>query len=231
MGIEEEAKPESCKTTPSILPPGNLSSNEIVAGLGKAEAELVSTEAKLKALETEEKTFEWAKEYADVEHANQDLSKLSDEMLQQQSEVLAEQVEQAQKRVETNRRALKLGLLKKANQAPRCSHVKDNGDPCRAPAKGGEVLCVFHARAAKTEEGPTLKVEVLENPEGVQIAVKQIMERVVGKSIDQRDAALLLRAVQIVGSTFKSNKPGSSKRKPVRRESSEASGNAEEIVG
>lgn len=235
MGNEEQAKPETHATTPEILPPGKTSSNEIVAGLRKAEEELARSEAKLKALKAEEGTYEWAEEFADVEHANQDLSKLSDEMLRQQSEVLAEQIDQAKKRIETNRRAVNLGLLKKANRAPRCAHLRSNGQPCRAPAMGNRSFCVFHTRALDTElNKEKMRIGVLENRESVQIAVKQIMEHIINGRVDARDAALLFRGVQIAGSTFKADKDEKAqalKGKLPRSETDQGWGNAVENAG
>jgi hypothetical protein len=189
------------------------------------EAGVKEMEAEIESLGDEEETYE----FADI-----DFDSLSEEELKAHVEVLDEQIEQAKKRIETNRRALNLGLLKKANQAPRCSHLKSNGEPCRAPAMGNRLFCVFHTRAHDTElEKEKIRIGVIENREGVQIAVKQIMEHIVSEKIDARGAALLLRAVQIAGSAVKSDKtqPQPAKSKRAHSESDERWGNAVENAG
>src|SRR5690242_1343109 len=104
----------------------------------KVQAELEELEAEIESLDEEEERYE----FVDV-----DLDSLSEDQLKAHAALLDEQLEQARQRIETNRRAVKLGLLKLANQAPRCTHLKNNGEPCRAPAMGERLFCVFHARA------------------------------------------------------------------------------------
>lgn len=163
----------------------------------QVEAELKELEAELESLGDEEETYE----FVDV-----DLDSLSQEELKAQVEVLDEQIDQAKKRIETNRRAVNLGLLKKANQTPRCSLLKKNGEPCRAPAMKGESLCRFHLSAAETKRHPEMQIDVLEDRESVQITLKQIMELVAGGKMNSRDAAVLLRATQIAGAMLKPEK-------------------------
>src|SRR5579859_697395 len=87
----------------------------------------------------------------------------SDEALQAQIDTLQEQLELENRLNDLDRRVVNLGLLKRANEAPRCSHVKSNGKPCRAPAWGARSFCVFHARALETHNGPGMNVKVLED--------------------------------------------------------------------
>ena len=232
MGNEEQAKPApTYKTTAEIL---RSDPAEIVEFLRRAEARLAISQARLKALRAEEGTYEWAEEYEDVEPSAQDLSKLSNEMLDERVEVLAEQIQQTEQRIETNRRAVNLGLLRKANRAPRCSIVKADGQPCQAPAIKDHSCCVFHVRAAETERQEQMQVEVLEGPESMQITLKQIMEQVVGKRMDVRDAAVLLRAVQIAGSTLKRpavKEEEYARKRPAGTESESAWGNPRESAG
>ncbi len=192
----------------------------------KVEAGLKERKAEVQSLEHEENTYE----FADV-----DLDSLSEEQLKAHVDILDEQIDQAKKRIETNRRAVNLGLLKKANRAPRCTHLRSNGQPCRAPAMGSSSFCVFHTRAVDTElNKEKMRIGVLENPESVQIAVKQIMEHIINGKVDARDAALLFRGVQIAGSTFKAVKDGkvqAAKSKPPRSEADEGWGNAVEDAG
>jgi hypothetical protein len=160
----------------------------------QVEAELKELEAELESLGDEEETYE----FADV-----NLDSLSQEQLKAHAALLDEQLEQAKQRIETNRRAVNIGLLKKANRAPRCTRLKKNGEPCRAPATKGESLCYFHISAAETRRHPEIQIDVLEDRESVQITLKQIMELVAGGKMNSRDAAVLLRATQIAGAMLK----------------------------
>ena len=72
------------------------------------------------------------------------------------------------------------------NEAPRCSHVKS-----------------MHARVLETHNGPGINVEVLEDRESHQIAVKEIAEKIAHGNFDSKAAALLLRALKIANSTLK----------------------------
>ncbi|HKR32183.1 MAG TPA: hypothetical protein VJT08_17005 [Terriglobales bacterium] len=192
----------------------------------KVEPGLEERKAEIQSLEREEKTYE----FAEV-----DLDSLSKEQLKAHVEILGEQIDQAKKRMETNRRAVNLGLLKKANRAPRCAQLKSDGQPCRAPAVGSRWFCVFHTRAVDTElNKEKMRIGVLENRESVQIAVKQIMEHIIDRKVDARDAALLFRGVQIAGSTLKAEKDEkvqAPKGKPPRSESDQGRGNAVENAG
>jgi hypothetical protein len=125
-----------------------------------------------------------------------------------------------------------MGLLKLANKAPRCSYLKSNGKPCRAPAMGNRLHCVFHTRSIDNQEDPKIRVEVLENRESLQLTVKQIMEQIVSGRIEPQQASLLLRAVQIANSTLKPNHRAQvGKRKPARSQTGNEWGNPEEISG
>ena len=192
----------------------------------KVNAGLERRKAEVQSLEQEEKTYE----FADV-----DLDSLSNEQLKAHVEILAEQIDQAKKRIETNRRAVNLGLLKKANRAPRCAQLKSDGQPCRAPALGSRSFCVFHTRAVDTElNKEKMRIGVLEDRESMQIAIKQIMEHIINGRVDARDAALLFRGVQIAGSTLKAEKDEkvqAAKGKPPRSESDGSWGNAVENAG
>jgi uncharacterized protein YhaN len=166
-----------------------------------------------------------------VHQTDEYLRALSPEDLLDHLELLQERVEFDEKRKELDKRAIKLGFLKLANQAPRCSQLKSNGEPCQAPALGGRLFCVFHGRALETDDHPRMKVEVLEDRESMQLTLKQIMERIVAGSIQPQHAALLLRAVRIADSALRSHHffDQPKQRKQISRQGNagEAWGNAE----
>ena len=144
MDGEKEANMENISGSPQRVP-------EEVRNVA---AELGEREAEIELLEYEEKQYVFA---------DADLNSLSEEQLKAHVELLDEQIEQAKKRIETNRRAVNIGLLKKANRAPRCSRLKKNGEPCRAPAVKGESLCYYHLSAAETRRDPEMQIDVLED--------------------------------------------------------------------
>lgn len=169
-------------------------------------------------------------EYESVElTTDEQMEALSDEELDQHIDLQEKQVKLNELQEELNRRALNLGLLKLANKAPRCSYLKSNGQPCRAPAMGNTYFCVFHVRSMD-QENSRLRVELLENRESLQLTVKQIMEQIVRGQLDPQTASLLLRAVQIANSTQKPRRIRAPKRKSASGES-DAWGNPRKFRG
>jgi len=167
----------------------------------------------------------------DVYSTREELKALSADAFQKLTGLWQEREALAQQQRELDQKGLNLGFLRLAQQAPRCSHLKSNGKPCRAPAMGNNLFCVFHGRALDTQDGPRMKVSVLEDRESLQLAVKQIMEQIVSGRIEPQSASLLLRAVQIAGSTVKPRRKRTTPRKPNRSEVGNTSGNAEENSG
>lgn len=191
MGSEEKPKyPDVEKFFRKDYEPRPSDMVEMADALTQVEAELESGE------------FAPEPEYEEVPFTNEAMEALSDEQLDEQINLIHERMENNKQRRELDRRALNLGLLRLANQAKRCSHLKSNGKPCRAPAMGNNLFCVFHVRALETNNYPVMTVDVLENRQSLQIAVKQIMERIVNGVLKHEDASLLLRAVQIANSTL-----------------------------
>lgn len=87
-----------------------------------------------------------------------------------------------------------------ARQAPRCRHIKANGEPCRAAANRGQELCHFHqnASAQKPERLP-----VLEDANAIQVALMIVMDGVYRYQIPHRTAALLLYGLQIAAANLR----------------------------
>lgn len=170
-------------------------------------------------------------EFEEVPLSDEQMEALSNEEIDAQINLLQERIDHRERGNELDRKAVNLGLLRLANQARRCSHLKSNGKPCRAPAMGNNLFCVFHGRALDTNDGQALKVTVLEDRESLQLALKQIMEHIVSGRIEPQNASLLLRAVQIAGSTVKRPRGRAKKPRPVRSEPSIPWDNAEENLG
>jgi len=82
-----------------------------------------------------------------------------------------------------------------------CTHIKVNGVPCGSPALHGEVFCYFHQRMIRGVRTPTKSrlhpIALIENEEGIQAALMEVINALVRNTIDFRRAQLILRALQI----------------------------------
>src|SRR5271154_6939407 len=97
--------------------------------------------------------------------------------------------------------------LKGANPMPLnknirvCTHIKVNGTPCGSPALRGEVFCYFHQRMIRGVRTPTKSrlhpIALIENEEGIQASLMEIINALIRNTIDFRRAQLVLRALHI----------------------------------
>jgi hypothetical protein len=82
-----------------------------------------------------------------------------------------------------------------------CTHIKVNGVPCGSPALRGEVFCYFHQRMIRGVRTPTKSrlhpIALIENEEGIQASLMEIINALVRNTIDFRRAQLILRALYI----------------------------------
>ena len=82
-----------------------------------------------------------------------------------------------------------------------CTHIKVNGVPCGSPAPRGEVFCYFHQRMIRGVRTPNKSrlhpIALIENEEGIQAALMEIINALVRNTIDFRRAQLVLRALHI----------------------------------
>src|SRR5271155_5058554 len=82
-----------------------------------------------------------------------------------------------------------------------CTHIKVNGVPCGSPALRGEVFCYFHQRMIRGVRTPAKSrlhpIALIENEEGIQAALMEIINALVRNTIDFRRAQLVLRALHI----------------------------------
>jgi len=90
-----------------------------------------------------------------------------------------------------------------ANNAPRCQHIKLNGQRCAAPALRGQSHCHFHKRI----ESPATYMEpylpFIEDASSLQLALARIMRMLVLDNVEYKRCALLLYALQIACSNLK----------------------------
>jgi hypothetical protein len=82
-----------------------------------------------------------------------------------------------------------------------CTHIKVNGVPCGSPALRGEVFCYFHQRMIRGVRTPAKSrlhpIALIENEEGIQASLMEIINALVRNTIDFRRAQLILRALHI----------------------------------
>jgi hypothetical protein len=87
---------------------------------------------------------------------------------------------------------------------PRCQHVKANGTQCGSPALRRRRLCFFHKRVQEmrvrviSDESTQGKfcMPVLEDANGVQMALMQVLEQLAWGRMDHKTAGLMLYGLQ-----------------------------------
>ncbi len=88
-----------------------------------------------------------------------------------------------------------------ARRAPRCQHLKANGDRCGSPALSGHDLCYFHQKAT-ADERPE-RFPVLEDANAIQVAVMMVMDAVYRHYMPHKTAAILLYGLQIASANLR----------------------------
>jgi hypothetical protein len=82
-----------------------------------------------------------------------------------------------------------------------CTHIKATGHTCASPALRGEAFCYFHQRMIRGVPTPPKSrihpMALIENPEGIQVALMETINAIVRNTIDLKRANLLLRALSI----------------------------------
>ena len=95
----------------------------------------------------------------------------------------------------------------------RCRHVKTNGTQCGSPALKAEELCYYHQQNQPQEvelyvdgerhsEG-SMVLPVFEDAHSIQTAIRQVVQLMLSRRIDRKDAGVLLYALQIASGNLK----------------------------
>ena len=87
-----------------------------------------------------------------------------------------------------------------AAAAPRCQHVRYNGQRCAAPARSGSDWCVFHGY---DYEGRIPVSTVPEDAATIQLELGRVIRQLQNEQIHTRSAALILYALQIASMNLK----------------------------
>jgi hypothetical protein len=82
-----------------------------------------------------------------------------------------------------------------------CTHIKVNGVRCGSPALRDEVFCYFHQRMIRGVRTPPKSrlhpIALIEDEEGIQASLMEVINALVRNTIDFRRAQLILRALHI----------------------------------
>jgi hypothetical protein len=93
--------------------------------------------------------------------------------------------------------------LRKANQAPRCTHIKRHGGACRAPALRGRDLCHFHTHVINTADYD-YQLPMPEDAASIQFGLAQVIRALQGKVYDTKTCALMIYALQVAAQNLSS---------------------------
>ncbi len=95
----------------------------------------------------------------------------------------------------------------------RCRHIKTNGTQCGSPALKDKELCFYHdqnrPRAAdiyldgELYSDWSVVIPVLEDAHSIQTVIQQVVQMMLARRIDRKDAGLLLYALQIASGNLK----------------------------
>jgi hypothetical protein len=83
-----------------------------------------------------------------------------------------------------------------------CRHIKTSGAKCKAPALRERAFCFFHWRLRTTgskrgRPRKSLRIPSIEDPQGIQIALTQVLGALGSPSFDKKDAGRYLYGLQI----------------------------------
>jgi hypothetical protein len=82
-----------------------------------------------------------------------------------------------------------------------CTHIKVNGVQCGSPSLRGEVFCYFHQRMIRGVATPPKSrlhpIALIEDEEGIQASLMEVINALVRNTIDFKRAQLILRALNI----------------------------------
>jgi hypothetical protein len=95
----------------------------------------------------------------------------------------------------------------------RCRHVKTNGTQCGSPALKAKELCYYHEQnqpqpvelfldGERTSDS-SIVLPVFEDAHSIQTVIRQVVQLMLSRRIDRKDAGVLLYALQIASGNLK----------------------------
>ncbi len=95
----------------------------------------------------------------------------------------------------------------------RCRHIRTNGTQCGSPALKGKELCFYHQQnqpkpvelyldGERYADGQII-IPVFEDAHSIQTVIRQVVQLMLSRRIDRKDAGILLYALQIASGNLK----------------------------
>ena len=88
-------------------------------------------------------------------------------------------------------------LMQAAHDAPRCQHIRWNGQRCAAPALREQTLCYFHYRAEDPATYDERWLPLIEDATSLQIALTRVQRLLLMDGFEFKRATALLYSLQI----------------------------------
>jgi len=92
--------------------------------------------------------------------------------------------------------------LERADNAPRCEKVREDGTVCGCPKMRGYRYCYAHERMLQTQS-QKLELPALEDANAVQMAIMRVQKALIDDEISEKKAGLLLYSLQMASSNLK----------------------------
>ncbi len=105
--------------------------------------------------------------------------------------------------------------LERADTAPRCEKVREDGTVCGSPQMKGYRYCYTHERMLQTQS-QKLQLPALEDANAVQMAIMRVQKALIDDEITEKKAGLLLYSLQMASSNLKHTTFTDSKKEVVR---------------
>ena len=105
--------------------------------------------------------------------------------------------------------------LERADTAPRCEKVREDGTVCGSPQMKGYRYCYAHERMLEMRSG-RLELPALEDANAVQMAIMRVQKALIDDEISEKKAGLLLYSLQMASSNLKHTTFTDSKKEVVR---------------
>jgi hypothetical protein len=92
--------------------------------------------------------------------------------------------------------------LARADKAPRCEKVREDGTVCGCPQMKGYRYCYVHERILQMQS-QKLELPAVEDANGIQMAIMRVQKALIDDEISEKKAALLLYSLQMASSNLK----------------------------
>ena len=137
-----------------------------------------------------------------------------EEMCAESIEELMEDMEEIENlralREEASTMAKRLAGLERADSAPRCAHVRANGETCGSPAMTRDQFCYFHSEARKMRDAAEAaaklaEMPILEDRQGLQLAIMRVCTLLADNKIEERTARAIFDGLRLAQKTLNEN--------------------------